>query len=101
MCCAFLTLVLAGPRIFGAFWWIFQPARWQATFNNLFGGSLWWLWATLGLIFLPWTTLMFVIVGLDGVAGWDWLWLGLMFAADIASYGGGLGRKQLPGYEGY
>ena len=26
MCCAFLALFLLGPRIFGAFWWLFQPA---------------------------------------------------------------------------
>jgi hypothetical protein len=34
MCCAFLALVLLGPRIFGAFWWLFQPLRWQAAFGN-------------------------------------------------------------------
>jgi hypothetical protein len=35
------------------------------------------------------------------VTGWDWLWIGLMLVADIASYSGGIGRKRLPGYEGY
>jgi len=44
---------------------------------------------------------MYVIVAPGGVNGFDWLWIGLMVAADIASYGGGLGRKQVPGYEGY
>lgn len=34
MCCAFLALVLLGPRIFGAFWWIFQSVRWQIAFSN-------------------------------------------------------------------
>jgi hypothetical protein len=100
MCCAFLSLVLLGPRIFGAFWWIFQPARWQMAFNN-FAGSLWWIWAALGIAFLPWTTIMFILVAPGGVNGWDWLWIGLMLIADIASYTGGLGRKRLPGYEGY
>ena len=101
MCCAFLMLVLLGPRVFGAFWWIFQPARWQTAFNNLFGGTLWWIWPVLGIVFLPWTTIMYVIVAPGGVTGWDWLWIGLMLIADIASYGGGAGRKRLPGYEGY
>jgi len=43
----------------------------------------------LGSIFLPWTTLMYVIVAPMGVIGFDWLWLGLAFIADLASYGGG------------
>jgi uncharacterized BrkB/YihY/UPF0761 family membrane protein len=102
MCCAFLALVLLGPRVFGAFWWIFQPARWQLAFSSFFGGgSLWWIWPVLGIIFVPWTTIMYVIVAPGGVVGWDWFWIGLMLVADIASYGGGAGRKRLPGYEGY
>ena len=100
MCCAFLTLVALGPRIFGIFWWIFQPMRWEAAFNN-FAGNLWWMWAGLGIVFLPWTTLMFVLVAPGGVVGWDWLWIGLMLVGDIASYTGGIGRKSVPGYQGY
>ncbi|MCB8984382.1 MAG: hypothetical protein H6659_11195 [Ardenticatenaceae bacterium] len=99
MCCAFLALVLFGPRLFGVFWWIFQPLRWQAAFNNWIG--LYWIWPTLGIVFLPWTTIMYVIVAPGGVNGWDWLWIGLMLLADIASYTGGFGRKRIPGYEGY
>ena len=101
MCCGFLALVLLGPRFFGALWWLFQPARWNAAFNQWAGGSLWWIWPILGLIFLPWTTIMYVIVAPGGMVGFDWVWLGLMLVADIASYAGGGYRKQLPGYEGY
>ena len=99
MCCAFLTLVLLGPRIFGAFWWLIQPARWQLAFNSW--PSAYWIWPILGIIFLPWTTIMYIIVSPGGVIGWDWLWIGFMVFADIASYGGGVGRKRVPGYEGY
>ena len=101
MCCAFLTLLLLGPRIFGIFWWIFQSTRWQIAFSDFPGGSLWWVWAAAGIMFLPWTTLMFVIVAPGGVVGWDWLWIGLMLVGDIASYTGGLGRQRVPGYQGY
>ena len=101
MCCAFLALVLLGPRIVGAFWWLFQPLRWSLAFNNWPAPNIWWIWPILGLIFLPWTTIMFVIVAPGGVNGWDWLWLGLMLAADITSYAGGAGRKSIPAYEGY
>ena len=102
MCCGFLALVLIGPRFVGAFWWLFQPVRWQLAFTNIIGGgSLWWIWPILGIVFIPWTTLMFVIVAPGGIVGWDWLWLGLMLFVDIASYGGGIGRKRIPNYQGY
>ena len=101
MCCAFLSLMLLGPRFFGALWWLFQPVRWQAAFGSLFSGGLWWILAILGIIFLPWTTIMFVLVAPGGVVGWDWLWIILMLVFDIASYTGGFGRKRVPGYQGY
>ena len=54
----------------------------------------------LGFLFLPWTTLMFVLVSPLGVEGIDWLWIGLAVAADVASYAGGAigGRGRVPGY---
>lgn len=99
MCCFFLALVLLGPRIVGALWWLFQPGIWQLAFNSW--PIIWWLWPVAGLIFLPWMTLMFVLVSPGGVVGWDWLWVGLALLADIASYTGGYGRKRVPGYTGY
>jgi hypothetical protein len=94
MCCIFTILVLLGPRVAGAIWWIANPARWSQAFN----GS--WLWPLLGLIFLPWTTLMFLLVFPLGVVGWDWLWLGLGLLSDIAWYAGGGLRRRVPGYTG-
>ena len=101
MCCAFLALVMLGPRFFGAFWWLFQPLRWQAAFGSLSSGSLWWILPVLGIIFLPWTTIMFVLLAPGGIVAWDWLWIIIMLVVDIASYGGGFGRKSVPGYQGY
>ncbi len=71
MCCALLALVLVGPRFFGAIWWLFEPLRWQSAFTQVFSGGLWWLWPILGLIFLPWTTITFVLVAPLGVVGLD------------------------------
>jgi hypothetical protein len=89
----FTTLVLLGPRIAALIWWLIQPLRWQAAFTS-------WIWAILGIIFVPWTTLMYVIVSPGGIVGLDWLWLGLSLVADIASYGGGAygNRNRIPGY---
>jgi hypothetical protein len=83
MCCMFTTLVLLGPRLGILVWWLINPVR----FGLAFAGS--WLWPILGTIFLPWTTLMYLIVFPRGIVGLDWLWIGLGVLADISSYGGG------------
>ncbi len=99
MCCFFLSLVFFGPRLVNIFWWLFQPARWNLAFAGW--PIIWWIWPALGIVFLPWTTLMYIIVSPGGIIGFDWLWLAIMFFLDIVSYGGGIGRKRIPGYEGY
>lgn len=101
MCCGFLALVLLGPRFVGAMWWLIDQVRWSAAFRGWPADNIWWIWPILGIVFLPWTTIMYVIVAPGGVTGWDWLWLGLMLFADIVSYGGGIGRKRIPNYQGY
>ena len=84
MCCFFTALVLLGPRFAAIIWWLFWPARWTLAFNTL-------IWPILGIIFLPWTTLMYVIVyGANGIVGLDWLWLALALVGDIATHGAGL-----------
>ena len=92
MCCLFTTLVLLGPRIAGVFWWIFQPMRWNLAFNSL-------IWPMLGLVFLPWTTLMYVISFTGGIMWWEWMFIGFALLTDIGSYaGGGYGnRSRMPG----
>jgi hypothetical protein len=94
MCCFFTILVFLGPRIAAPIWWLVQPARWSAAFNNNI------LWPILGIIFVPWTTIMYVLVAPGGVTGFDWLWLGLGLLADIAWWAGGGFRKRVPGYTG-
>jgi len=82
MCCFLTTLVFFGPRLAILIWWLVRPAYYMSVFNNS------WLWPILGLIFLPWTLLMYLIVGGNGIIGFDWVWLGLALVADIASYSG-------------
>ena len=81
MCCFLTVLVLLGPRIAAVVWWLFWPARWNIAFDSI-------IWPILGIIFAPWTTLMyFILVPFGGF--WDWLFLILAIFADLASYGGG------------
>ena len=86
MCCFFTILVLLGPRVASVIWWIINPVRWVgdtpiSAFNSI-------IWPILGIIVLPWTTLMYVI--LFPIAGfWDWLFLILAIFVDISTHGGG------------
>jgi hypothetical protein len=93
MCCFFTVLVFLGPRVGNAIWLLFQPARWNAAFTSI-------IWPILGIIFVPWTTMMYVILFPGGIVGWDWLWIGLALAADIAWWAGGGFRRRMPGYTG-
>jgi hypothetical protein len=80
MCLLLAIFVLLGPRALIFFWWLLEPARWQVTFQAAFVPII-------GLLFLPWTTIMYVLVFPGGVEGLDWLWLGIGLVVDIASYG--------------
>ncbi len=98
MCCLFTILLLLGPRVAGIVWWIAAPLRWVSNA----GAFDTWLWPVLGIIFLPWLTLMYVIVSPGGIVGLDWLFLGIALIADIGMYaGGGYGnRNSMPGVSG-
>ena len=97
MCCFLLILFMFGSRLAGIIFWLFRPGMW----NLAFGGwpIIWWLWPILGLIFLPFTTIMYVLIAPGGVTGFDWLWLILAVLIDLAGqgYGGYNERGRLPG----
>ena len=69
-----------GPRIALAVWWIFGD-KVGAAFSSF-------IWPLLGLIFLPWTTLFYVIVwsAIGGVSGAEWLFVALGLLLDICTY---------------
>jgi hypothetical protein len=98
MCCFFTVLVFLGPRFAGIIWWIISPVRWVGeTSASAFSSAL---WPILGLIFLPWSTLMYVAVAPGGINGiFEWGFLILAIIIDIGAYaGGGFGnRDKVPG----
>jgi hypothetical protein len=94
MCCFFLALMFAGPRLGFLVYWLLAPLRVQTAFGTF---NFPWLVGLAGLLFAPWTTLMYAIV--FPLNGWDWLWIGLAIGADIATYmGGTYKRKEVPYY---
>jgi len=95
MCCFFASLFFAGPRFAFLIYWLIPFGRLKiaTAFNT-------WVWPLLGLIFLPWTTLIYTMVYTPGIGPWsgivgfDWLWLGLALLTDIAAYAGGIARRK-------
>jgi hypothetical protein len=91
--CIFVLLVALSPRLALIIMWIFTTYVDRA-FTT-------WIWPLLGLIFLPFTTLMYCIVYVPvvGVVGARWAWVILAFIIDILAYGGSgyANRDRLPG----
>ena len=98
MPCLFAILAGLFPRLADLLLWLARPTQFMAPFNGMY------LWPILGIIFLPFTTLMYVFMWTPGVGlnGWDWLWLGLAVVLDISHFGttAWSNRNQVPGYSG-
>ena len=97
MGCLFILIAGFFPRVALAVYWIARPAVFQAVFGSF-------LWPLLGLIFLPFTTLMYVLLWTPGIGltGLDWLWLAIAFFLDIGHNAAGVysNRERVPGYTG-
>jgi hypothetical protein len=96
---ACLLALLAGffPRVALLVLWLARPML----VTDAFGHS--YLVPVLGIIFLPFTTLIYVLLYRPGVGvtGWEWLWVGLAFIFDLAHWIGGYSqRTQAQRYSG-
>ena len=87
MCCLVIVLALLGPRAGIALWWLFDMTRWSKAFGSI-------IWPILGFIFLPWTTLAYVLVYSNGIVSLDWIMLIIGLLVDLGSYGGGYKRRR-------
>ena len=54
-----------------------------------------WIIPLLGLIFLPFTTLIYLFLGAPplGVHGFDWVWIGLAVVLDLGHYASGYSQR--------
>jgi hypothetical protein len=83
MCCLISIASMLGPRLAILVWYLVNPLRWRATFDT-------WVWPLLGSLFLPWTTLAYVVVMRNGnIDGLEWLLIALGLLFDLSSHGGG------------
>lgn len=83
MGCLFAIFAGMFPRIGVFLLWLARPVL----FSAAFGGS--WLLPVLGIIFLPFTTLIYAFVWSPGVglSGFDLIWVILALLLDLGSYG--------------
>jgi CDP-diglyceride synthetase len=89
MGCLFAILAALSPRLALVLVWIFTNLV-----DRAFEG---FLLPLLGLIFLPFTTLLYVLAyqPVVGVTGWGWFFVFIGVLFDLGSYGGGaFGRRR-------
>ncbi|HEU5348159.1 MAG TPA: hypothetical protein VFU63_06065 [Ktedonobacterales bacterium] len=95
MACLFALFAAFAPRLALLFLWLFTNLVTRA-FDTF-------ILPLLGIIFLPFTTLMYVLVWAPGygVTGFGWLLVILGLLIDIGAYGGSAysNRNRMPGYQ--
>lgn len=83
MGCLFAIFGGLFPRLAVLLVWLARPVL----FSGAFGGS--WLLPVLGVIFLPFTTLIYILIWTPGIGlpPLGWLWLLLAFLLDLGGWG--------------
>jgi hypothetical protein len=97
MPCLLALLAAFFPRVALLVVWLARPTFVTAAFGNFF------LLPLLGLIFLPFTTLIYVLLYRPGVgvSGYEWLWIALALLLDLGHWFGSYSqRRQATRYVG-
>jgi hypothetical protein len=77
MGCLFVMFGAFFPRIAVLLIWLARPVMFEAALGSAFV-------AILGILFLPFTTLMYVLLWTSaGLSGFDWVWVFLAFLIDL------------------
>ena len=88
--CLLVLLLFGGPRLISLIWYFVDQARWNATFDGI-------LIPILGFLFLPWTMVMYVLVG-PTLENFEWALLGLGLLADVLAWSGSAWKSRERGY---
>ena len=93
MGCLFVLMAGIFPRLALFIVWVARPGKVDAAFDT-------WIWPLLGLIFLPFATLMYVILWTaGGLSGWDWFWVVVAGIFDVGHWAANYTQRQrVPGY---
>ena len=89
MCCLFALLAGFFPRLALFIVWVARPALVGAAFGT-------WIVPLLGIIFLPFATLIYVILYTpgSGLTGWEWFWVILAALFDLAHLTATIARRR-------
>jgi hypothetical protein len=94
MGCLFAMFAGIFPRLGLFIIWVARPALVNAAFDT-------WILPFLGIIFLPFATLIYVVLYTPGVglSGWEWFWVVLAAVLDVSHWAASATqRRQIPGY---
>jgi len=94
MGCLFAMFAGIFPRLGLFIIWVARPALVNAAFDT-------WILPFLGIIFLPFATLIYVVLYTPGVglSGWEWFWVVLAAVLDVTHWAASATqRRQIPGY---
>jgi hypothetical protein len=90
MGCLFAIMAGLFPRLALFIVWVAKPALVAAAFST-------WIFPLLGIIFLPFATLMYVILyvpEIGGLTGWGWFWVIVSALFDLAHLATSVARRQ-------
>ena len=93
MGCLFAVFAGLFPRFALFILWVARPARIDAAFDGF-------ILPLLGIIFLPFATLIYALLYTPGVGliGWDWFWVAFAAILDVGHLAAGFSqRNQIPG----
>jgi len=92
MGCLFALFAGIFPRVGLFIVWILRPNLVDAAFST-------WIFPLLGIIFLPFTTLIYLFLWAPGgIHGFDWFWIGLAALLDLGHWAASATqRNQIPG----
>ena len=96
MGCLFALFAGIFPRLGLFIIWIARPALVNAAFDT-------WILPLLGIVFLPFATLIYVVLYTPGIGltGWEWFWVILAALLDVGHWAASATqRRQIPGYPG-
>jgi hypothetical protein len=92
MSCIITIISAFASRIAILFWWLLNPQSHNLPFESwILPGGLAipaWLWTILGGIFLPWTTLAYVLLFPGGIVGVEWIVLVIALLIDVGGHTG-------------
>ncbi len=90
--CLLAFSIAVAPRVVLVFAWLFSD-RWDVVWQGQ------WIWPLLGIIFLPFTTVMYLLAwqpagpGGANIEGWDWMWIILGLILDLSKWMGLWGNR--------